>query len=138
MGGLRRQVQQLQQQLEHLQAANYVKTHHGLEVGNEKEINPFNGNESDSSTGRASSCLGQRNHRESYDVKVDIIDFEGQIHLEDFIDWLASAKLVFNYKSILENKKVKIVAIKLKKYASIWWENLTRQRDHEEKWQIVT
>jgi len=33
---------------------------------------------------------------------------------------------------------VKLVAIKLKKNASIWWEHLKKQRAHEERSRIVT
>ena len=35
-----------------------------------------------------------------------------------------------------EDQKVKIVAIKLKKHASIWWENLKRKREREGKSKI--
>jgi hypothetical protein len=31
---------------------------------------------------------------------------------------------VFEYKEVPEEKKVKIIVVKLKKHASIWWENL--------------
>jgi len=31
---------------------------------------------------------------------------------------------VFDYKDIPDEKKVKLVALKLRKYASIWWANL--------------
>ncbi|KAL3532845.1 hypothetical protein ACH5RR_006366 [Cinchona calisaya] len=102
-----------------------------------KRIYPFHINDSDSSIDRASSRHGQRNYHQDYGVKVDIPDFEGQLNLEDFIDWLTAIERVFNHKNIPKYKKVKIVAIKLKKHASIWWENLKRRRDCEGKQQIV-
>ena len=37
-----------------------------------------------------------------------------------------------------EDRKVKLIAIKLKKYASLWWENLKRQREREGRRKIVT
>lgn len=36
------------------------------------------------------------------------------------------------------DRKVKLIAIKLKKYASLWWENLKRQREREGRRKIVT
>ncbi|KAK6915420.1 Retrotransposon gag domain [Dillenia turbinata] len=47
-------------------------------------------------------------------------------------------KRVFDFKDYPEDRKVKLVALKLKKYAQLWWENLKKQRDHEEKWKIKT
>ncbi|XP_031404630.1 uncharacterized protein LOC116213728 [Punica granatum] len=60
------------------------------------------------------------------------------MHPEYFIDWLATVERVFDFKNIFEEKKVKLVAIKLKKHASIWWENLKRRREREGKRRIVT
>jgi hypothetical protein len=48
----------------------------------------------------------------------------------EFIDWLQTMERIFNFKKFLEYKKVKLVALKLKKYASLWWEN---QRAREAK-----
>jgi hypothetical protein len=52
---------------------------------------------------------------------------------DEFIDWLQTMERIFNFKKFLEYKKVKLVALKLKKYASLWWEN---QRAHEGKTKI--
>ncbi|XP_031378325.1 uncharacterized protein LOC116193718 [Punica granatum] len=138
MDELRRQVQQLQQQLERLQAGNSDESRHGSDVGEVGEVNPFHDEDSDLSTERASSRFGRRNRFEDYGIKVDIPDFEGQMHPEDFIDWLATVERVFDFKNIFEEKKVKLVAIKLKKHASVWWENLKRRREREGKRRIVT
>ncbi|KEH15325.1 hypothetical protein MTR_1361s0010, partial [Medicago truncatula] len=45
---------------------------------------------------------------------------------------------LFKYKEVLEEQKVKIVAAKLKKLASIWWENVKRRRKREGKSKIKT
>ena len=37
-----------------------------------------------------------------------------------------------------KDRKVKLIAIKLKKYASLWWEYLKRQREQEGRRKIVT
>ena len=31
---------------------------------------------------------------------------------------------IFDYKNIPDGKKVKLVTIKLRKYASLWWKNI--------------
>jgi len=60
-------------------------------------------------------------------MKVDIPEFEEKMQPDDFIDWPTTMELIFDFKDILDNRKVKIVAIKLRKHASIWWEHLKWQ-----------
>ncbi|KAM4081479.1 hypothetical protein ACJW30_11G095600 [Castanea mollissima] len=57
---------------------------------------------------------------------------------KNFIDWITTVEQTFDFKDIPKNRKVKIVAIKLRKHTSIWWEHLKRQRQHEVKDCIVT
>ena len=45
---------------------------------------------------------------------------------------------VFEYYDPLEHKKVKLVAIKMCKNASIWWENLKRQHERDGNKKIQT
>ena len=45
---------------------------------------------------------------------------------EEFVDWLNTIERIFKYGDALENRKVKLAAIKLKKHASLWWKNLMR------------
>ena len=71
-------------------------------------------------------------------MKVDILEFEGKMQPDDFIDWLTTIKRIFNFKDIPDNRKVKIVAIKLRKHASIQWEHFKRQRQQEGRDHIVT
>ena len=71
-------------------------------------------------------------------MKVDIPDFEGKMQPDDFIDWLTTVERIFDFKDVPENRKVKVVAIKLRKHASIWWEHLKRQREREGREHITT
>ena len=57
---------------------------------------------------------------------------------EEFVDQLNTVERIFEYGDAPENRKVKLVAIKLKKHASLWWENLIRQREREGRSKIVT
>jgi len=43
---------------------------------------------------------------------------------------------VFDYKDIPDEKKVKLMALKLCKYASIWWDNILAKRVRKRKAKI--
>lgn len=79
-----------------------------------------------------------RNFERDLNIKVDILEFEGRAQPDDFIDWLHTVERIFEYKGVPDNCKVKIVAIKLKKHASTWWEHLKKLRAREGKGKIVT
>src|SRR4051812_31407473 len=55
-----------------------------------------------------------------------------------FFEWLHTIEKIFNFQEILEEKRVKLVAIKLTKNASLWWENLKCARASEGRSQIKT
>jgi CRISPR/Cas system-associated endoribonuclease Cas2 len=65
-------------------------------------------------------------------------NFEGKLQPDEFVDWLQTVERVFEYKEVPEEKKVKIIVVKLKKHASIWWENLKKKREREGKRKIKT
>nr|GEZ22133.1 hypothetical protein CTI12_AA145160 [Tanacetum cinerariifolium] len=54
------------------------------------------------------------------DIKVDIPEYDGKLDPDEFVKWLRTVKQVFDYKQMTEDNKVKIVALKLQKYASTW------------------
>ena len=64
----------------------------------------------------------------SQDVKVDIPEFEGQLDPDDFLEWMQTVERIFEYKDVPDGQKVTIVALKLRKYASLWWENMAKKR----------
>jgi len=82
---------------------------------------------------RSSRCRGSNN----LDFKVDIPEFEGQLDPDLFLDWLHMVERVSDYKDIPEEKKVKLVGLKLRKYASIWWANLCLRELGKEKLRSV-
>ena len=67
-----------------------------------------------------------------YNFKVEIPEFHGRFKPEDFVDWLNTIERVFDYYEVMDEKKVKLVAIRLKGRASAWWEQL--QISHAKKW----
>ena len=73
-----------------------------------------------------------------FNPKLDILDFKGKIQPNDCLDWLSAMERMFDYCDLSEHKKVKLVATKLWKHASFWWENLKKQREKEGRSKIIT
>ncbi|PWA48206.1 reverse transcriptase domain-containing protein [Artemisia annua] len=69
-------------------------------------------------------------------IRTEIPEFDGKLHPDDFLDWLQTVERIFDLRDIPDNVKVKLVAIKLKKYASLWWENIQQQRYRNGKHKI--
>ena len=57
---------------------------------------------------------------EDFKLKVDIIFFSGNLNIEEFIDWIEEIDKFFYYKEVPEEKRVKLVACRLKGGASAW------------------
>ncbi|KAM1570644.1 hypothetical protein ACFX10_035620 [Malus domestica] len=134
---LRRQLQQLTERLERLETHN----HHNDGQASDEDGNPFHlrvPDEESSEEGRNRHGDHLNDRFNDINMKVDIPEFEGKIRPEEFIDWLNTVERVFDYKEVLDHRKVKIVAIKLTKYASTWWEQLTVRRERIGKSKITS
>ncbi|GKE32922.1 reverse transcriptase domain-containing protein [Tanacetum coccineum] len=71
-------------------------------------------------------------------LKIEILEFIGKVHPDDFIDWLSMVERVFDVRDILDKLKVKLVAIKLQKHASLWWDHVNNRRRIKEKSKNMT
>ncbi|VFQ93302.1 unnamed protein product [Cuscuta campestris] len=107
---------------------NMVNT---LEESDEEEEVPLEDNSSN-------TARGENYQRGANDFKVDIPTFEGKNDPDDFLEWLETVERVFDFKDVPEEKKVKIVALKFRKYASTWWSNLSTKRRRENKAPVKT
>nr|GEW95804.1 reverse transcriptase domain-containing protein [Tanacetum cinerariifolium] len=63
-------------------------------------------------------------------------EFEGRLQPDDFLDWHQTVKRIFDLRDILDHLKVKLVAIKLKEYASLWWDHVQDKRYREGKHKV--
>ena len=60
---------------------------------------------------------------------MEILEFDGKTQGDELLEWILTVERVFDLKEYSKEKKVKMVAVKLKGYASLWWENLKRERE---------
>jgi len=81
---------------------------------------------------------GARPTFNSNDFNVEILEFEGKLAPYEFFEWLQTVERILEYKDIPEDWKVKLVALRLRKYASLWWINLNAKRTRERKSKINT
>jgi len=77
--------------------------------------------------------LEPRFQENTNDFKVKIPEFDGKLDPEEFLDCLHTVECVCEYKYVPEDKKVKLVALRLRKYASLWCANLCAKRVRERK-----
>jgi hypothetical protein len=61
-------------------------------------------------------------------AKMDIPVYEGNLDVEELLDWIRALDTFFDYEDIEEDKKVKYVVTRLKGHASLWWEELQADR----------
>ncbi|GJW52999.1 reverse transcriptase domain-containing protein [Tanacetum coccineum] len=61
------------------------------------------------------------------ELKIEIPEFTGKVHTDDFIDWFSTVERVFDVRDIPDKLKVKLVTIKLRQHASLWWDHVTKR-----------
>jgi len=71
-------------------------------------------------------------------MKIDLPSFNGNLRIEDFLDWVMEVERFFDYMSIREDRKVKLVAYKFKGGASSWWEKLQISRARQGKGPVTS
>ncbi|VFQ77733.1 unnamed protein product [Cuscuta campestris] len=86
----------------------------------------------------SSSIRKDNQEKSSTGFKVEIPTFDGRDEPDDFIEWLETVERVFDYAEVPEDKKVKLVALKFRGYASTWWTNTTTKRKRKDKAAVKT
>lgn len=68
------------------------------------------------------------NDYRDFRLRIDLLQFNGNMHIEEFINWIAEVKHIFNYLDISEFCKVKLVVLHFKGVASAWWDPRFKNR----------
>nr|GEY25359.1 hypothetical protein [Tanacetum cinerariifolium] len=126
-------VDQLTDQMNDLMNNRRPRNRRREDEDEELEENPFGDSSSSDEQSIVRPRQNQRedNRRWESGMRVTIPDFDWDtLNPEGFIDWLAAAEEVFEFKEILENKRVSLIATNLRGRASAWWQQmkLTRER----------
>ncbi|KAK9698054.1 hypothetical protein RND81_08G079500 [Saponaria officinalis] len=101
----------------------------------------MNESESDSNSEFGDDTRSKKDKRKDDDdrsLKLDIPEFNGDGDAEKFLDWIRQTERIFEYKDYDERKKFKVATLKLTKYASLWYENMKRQRRRDGKPKVET
>jgi hypothetical protein len=56
--------------------------------------------------------------------KIEVPMYEGNLNVEELIDWINSLDKYFDYDDVDEGKKVKYAVTRLKGHVSLWWNEL--------------
>jgi hypothetical protein len=68
--------------------------------------------------------------------KMDIPMYEGNLDVEEILDWIRDLDKYFDYEDVEEDKKVKHVVTRLKGHATLWWDELQADRHCKGKQKI--
>jgi hypothetical protein len=60
--------------------------------------------------------------------KMDIPVYEGNLDVEELLDWIRALDTYFDYEDVEEDRKVKHVVTRLKGHATLWWDELQADR----------
>jgi hypothetical protein len=61
-------------------------------------------------------------------AKIEVPMYEGNLDVEEMLDWIRSMDKNFNYEDVDEERKVKQVVTELKGHATLWWDELQYER----------
>ena len=66
-------------------------------------------------------------------MKVELPSFNGNVSIEEYLDWVSEVEKFFDYMGTTYDKHVCLMAYKLKEGASAWWDHVQLNRTHERK-----
>ena len=66
-------------------------------------------------------------------MKVELPSFNGNVSIEEYLDWVSKVEKFFDYMGTTDDKQVCLVAYKLKGGESAWWDCVQLNRTRERK-----
>jgi hypothetical protein len=88
------------------------------------------------SASAADECLFRDVARIGARAKMEIPMYEGNLDVEEILDWIRALDKYFDYEDVKEDKKVKHAITRLKGHASLWWDELQADRHCKGKQKI--
>ena len=62
------------------------------------------------------------------DLRIEGPEFDGSLKPKDYLEWVQAVERIIEIKGYSGEKAFKLAVLKLKQYASLWYENLKRTR----------
>jgi hypothetical protein len=69
-------------------------------------------------------------------AKIEVPMYEGNLDVEELLDWIRSMDKYFDYEDVDEEKRVRHVVTRLKGHATLWWDELQAERRSKGKQKI--
>jgi hypothetical protein len=69
-------------------------------------------------------------------ARIEVPMYEGNLEVEELLDWVCAMDKYFNYKYIKEENMVKHEVTRLKGHAALWWDELQARHSRNGKHKI--
>ncbi|KAF9612499.1 hypothetical protein IFM89_000421 [Coptis chinensis] len=69
--------------------------------------------------------------------QMDVLDFNGKLDSDAFIDWLNKCDMIFSYKGFADPKRVMLIETKLNGFALNWWNSIQSGHTTQEAYQYA-
>jgi hypothetical protein len=81
-------------------------------------------------------CLLREVVRLGARAKIEVPMYEGNLDVEELLDWIRSMEKYFDYEDVDEEKRVRHDVTWLKGHATLWWDELQAERKRKGKQKI--
>ena len=71
-------------------------------------------------------------------MRTEVPEFHGSLQPEELLDWICTTKEVLDFKGVLENMRVPLVATRLRGRVAAWWQQFKLSRTKLGKSKIAT
>jgi hypothetical protein len=122
-----REMRELHAQLDAMETS-HRKTPDTRDISEAESENEVGAKEKFVAEDTAEECLFKSVARIGSKEKLDIPMYEGNLDVEELLDWFISLDKYFDYEDIKEDNKVNHVVTRLKRHGTLWWDELQVER----------